>query len=100
MGVLGPGRYLKSFLDVFRFLLAEYQLVLSHGDPKYIKFYEFPTIFLNAASKFEYYIASQLPSPFQKGSSLQDLSIDSLNPPDLNSGKKTPRVVSYLLPSV
>ena len=102
MGVLGPGRCLKSFLDVFSFILTEYQLIYSHGDPKLIKFCLFCTsnfsnytTLLNSASKFEYFIASPAKFPFQEGSSLQDLSMDNLNPPDLNSGEKPPRVCSY-----
>ena len=56
----------------------------------------FDVIFLNCPSKFEYFIASPSKFPFQEGSSLQDLSMDNLNPPDLNSGEKPPRVLSFL----
>ncbi len=37
---LGNERYLKRFLDVFRFILAEYELIFSHGDPEHSKFYK------------------------------------------------------------
>ena len=33
MGSLGVGRCLKSFLEVVRFFVTEYQAVGSHGDP-------------------------------------------------------------------
>ena len=38
--VFFSGRYLKSFLEVVRFILTEYEPVSSHGDLKYIKCYD------------------------------------------------------------
>ena len=41
MGPGGPGRGLKSFLEVVRFILTEYEPVGSHGDPVHDNFYRF-----------------------------------------------------------
>ena len=42
VAVLGSGTNLKSFLDEFRFILADYELKRTHGDPIRVNFYVFP----------------------------------------------------------
>ena len=40
-GVSHGRKYLKSFLEVVRFVVTEYRAVGSHGDPVYVQFYRF-----------------------------------------------------------
>ena len=39
VAVSGSGTYLKSFLDVFRFVLTHYGAKRSHGDPIQVNLY-------------------------------------------------------------
>ncbi len=39
----GPGRSLKNFLEVVRFILTEYGPMGSHGDPAHDNLYRFGT---------------------------------------------------------